>query len=232
MAELLQSLSPQQLPLLPHILGPRPGAGGSSAAAAAAAAEGAGAAPKPGGFRLPLMAAEGPGACTPEGSPRGSAAQGFASNGLRSPSPCYSPSDSEASREGGSGMAGTSSSSDFLQCEEGAEEGGGSDFESEAEPPQRKRPKRGDVASASVPASRRRKGRGKGAAAAAAAAAAGGEGGEEAAPAEDAEELIARFRLNEEQAAVVRQVAGWCGNSGGVEAQVRLSAFWPFVHAA
>lgn len=183
MAELEQGLTPQALPLLPHLLGlPR-------LAAAPAAAGGAGRGP-----------AGRQGATPPRPQAvKAAAAGGCGDSRSGSDSPSYSPTDSDVSRartaNGGSRGNATLRPAVLTPVStEPSSTGGSSGWESEGERSQQaKRARRGQQG-------REKRG---------AAKAAGG-AAEEPIAAEDAGELIARFQLNEEQAAVVQHVAAWC----------------------
>jgi hypothetical protein len=169
MVELLQSLTPQSLPLLPHILASPATTPGKAAAGAAGAAAAAGA---------PLS--------TPQRSALKAAGSTGGGDSSGSDSPSYSPTDSEASGPGA--VAGRAVAA-------AAGPGAGPDQHQKAPckpsdgcAPRRKGAKKGSGGSG-------REGR-------------GAEGASSAT--EHAEELVARFRLNEEQAEVVQHVATWC----------------------
>lgn len=207
MAELLQGITPQALPLLPHILG-RPAASAAAAGALPGRAPSAAA-----GLGTPLRPLQGGAAAGPSG--------GDGSPGSP-PSPSYSPTDSERSRH--------SSKAPAVSAGEPAAEAAAEEY---GRPPQTKRAKRGAGGddSSDLQSWRRRGGT-------AGAASAGVGGPEEEEPgscnaAEDVEALIARFRLNEEQAHVVRHVANWCGSMGAqVGARAACERWDTFIHWA
>lgn len=197
MIELLQSLTPSSLPLLPNILGkPAPSSAAlagqskllptppAAACTAAAAAEHAGAAAGAQTSSTP-----------PCPNKAGSHAPGMS---VSSDSPSYSPSspsDIEASPPARNAEEAAAAAAAAVADAEPDGQGEDSDWEAAAKRPQRKHARRG------------RQG-GKGAAAGGAGSSK--EGSPVQSAAMDAEALIARFRLNPEQAEVLLQVAAWC----------------------